>query len=860
MGLLYGRAGRVNTKNGGFRPGQPRENAFYLSKEVQGAVCNEDPTGVLGRLGVQLVTALAAASSAVACGDEAGNDAVDAVAQLATCAGIAASPLDTCGATVNDLLDESKIQAVAAGFEAGAADVLRAIVAGSLTADERSSLLATACPALCAGCPAPIKATKTRSMLYLGWPLVGYSERPKENTDQQKEFNEFWERVEEVYTTELKMEAGSMPKKSALRAEARYGNVRIWYWGFALLQLEFQRVSYDDLMYTTASILFVLGYLTYHCNSLFLGGLGMVQIVLTLPVALFFYRMVFQIPFFNQLHILAIYLVLGIGADDIFVFVDAWRQSRSLYSHSADRMDYTWRRASKAMLITSSTTIAAFLATAVSPIMPISSFAIYASVAIFLNYILCITFFPCVLMLYHRRLYGCCPMFGCCGARKVAACCCAVGANLFVANQGSVRQAKAPTHTGIEPQVQVHQTDAGAIPVVPAAPEVAADAGPPPGTRCACLYSKPYRPEERGMMKAELCCSNVFGPLLAKSWVSAAFVLVLGAYGVIMGIIATGMEPPTEQEEWFPEDHMYQQFGAEQKDQFLAAAGNDYISVHLAWGLTGMNRDDTSRWKPQERGVVEYDAAFDLSTEAALKHLIGTCEAIKTRACDLEGCLQGGPDKTLIRGPTLDCWPEKFVAWWRISTCAAAATYPTGALLLPAILEFRQTYYREYGADIGIIKGQLKYVRLAMAASLKKQQPNRLTQPVIEAFDAFAEQRNAGAPAGMTGMIHAGGVFWTWTFTEKALVDGIFTGFAICFPCAFLVLILSTWNIVVALWAIVAVAGIVASVLGSVKAYFGWGLGIAESIAAVIVIGLSVDYVVHLAHMYTAANEDAAHK
>jgi len=100
----------------------------------------------------------------------------------------------------------------------------------------------------------------------------------------------------------------------------------------------------DAGRYTTASILFVLVYIIYHTGSSFLGCLGMAQIVLTLPSALFFYRIVFRIPFFNQLHILAIYLVLGIGADDIFVFVDAWKQSKEHYSHSADRLDYTWRR------------------------------------------------------------------------------------------------------------------------------------------------------------------------------------------------------------------------------------------------------------------------------------------------------------------------------------------------------------------------------------------------------------------------------------------------------------------------------------------------------------------------------------
>ena len=40
-----------------------------------------------------------------------------------------------------------------------------------------------------------------------------------------------------------------------------------------------------------------------------------------------------------------------------------------------------------------------------------------------------------------------------------------------------------------------------------------------------------------------------------------------------------------------------------------------------------------------------------------------------------------------------------------------------------------------------------------------------------------------------------------------------------------------------------------AQVLGLCK-MLGWALGIAESIAAVIVIGFSVDFTVHLAHMY----------
>jgi predicted RND superfamily exporter protein len=50
--------------------------------------------------------------------------------------------------------------------------------------------------------------------------------------------------------------------------------------------------------------------------------------------------------------------------------------------------------------------------------------------------------------------------------------------------------------------------------------------------------------------------------------------------------------------------------------------------------------------------------------------------------------------------------------------------------------------------------------------------------------------------------------------------------------------------------AIVTIIGIVACVLGMCHSVFDWELGIAESIAAVIVIGFAVDFTVHLASMY----------
>lgn len=71
---------------------------------------------------------------------------------------------------------------------------------------------------------------------------------------------------------------------------------------------------------------------------------------------------------------MVIFIVLGIAADDIFVFIDAWRQSAAIVLFKGNlhmRMSYTFKRAVRAISVTSSTTAVAFLANAFSPLMPI---------------------------------------------------------------------------------------------------------------------------------------------------------------------------------------------------------------------------------------------------------------------------------------------------------------------------------------------------------------------------------------------------------------------------------------------------------------------------------------------------------
>ena len=69
---------------------------------------------------------------------------------------------------------------------------------------------------------------------------------------------------------------------------------------------------------------------------------------------------------------------------------------------------------------------------------------------------------------------------------------------------------------------------------------------------------------------------------------------------------------------------------------------------------------------------------------------------------------------------------------------------------------------------------------------------------------------------------------------------------------AFIILNLSTMNILISIFSITCILFIVTSVVAMMQ-LLGWEYGVAESIAVVVLIGFSVDYVVHLANHYVEA-------
>jgi predicted RND superfamily exporter protein len=115
-------------------------------------------------------------------------------------------------------------------------------------------------------------------------------------------------------------------------------------------------------------------YMTIHMKSFFLAFFCIINLFFAIPITLCIYTYIVGVEYFSTIHFSVIIVVIGIGADDVFVFHDFWIRSHKIHLIQNDikqRLAYTFRKASQAMFVTSLTSAGAFASCIGSRIMPI---------------------------------------------------------------------------------------------------------------------------------------------------------------------------------------------------------------------------------------------------------------------------------------------------------------------------------------------------------------------------------------------------------------------------------------------------------------------------------------------------------
>jgi len=183
-----------------------------------------------------------------------------------------------------------------------------------------------------------------------------------------------------------------------------------------ILNNELNAYLAQDLLLAVWSLLVIYVVVYMYVRSLFITTFGLLGVILAFVPCFAVYHMVWG-PSFNLVNMVAVWVILGIGCDDICVFISSYRRA-PLESVDGQvipnklRLAFAYREGGSAMFVTSFTTACSFFSLCLSSINPLPQFGWFLGSLVLANYFIVMTWFPCVLQAYIWFVWAtmkCCP-------------------------------------------------------------------------------------------------------------------------------------------------------------------------------------------------------------------------------------------------------------------------------------------------------------------------------------------------------------------------------------------------------------------------------------------------------------------
>jgi len=601
-----------------------------------------------------------------------------------------------------------------------------------------------------------------------------------------------------------------------------------FFMGTLILEVLFDIAKRDGLL-AFFSFLFVCVYIRISLGSWFLAAVGLFEIGVSIPISWFIFSVCLRIEYFSFLNSLALFIVAAIGADDIFIFMDAYKQSATPSPEDAyilesleSRMSWVYRRTGSAMAITSATTCFAFLSTLASPLAGMQAFGVFTALVIFIDYVLVMTLFCTAVIIYHNKLETkpCCSCF-------IGGCC----------------QTVNPTPTMI------------------AFSKSTATDGKNKKNEGEDKISKFFRTKVSSFIlnqNVRVCLGALF-----FSWM------------IVASIYSSKLKPTEASDQFLSEDHPLQKSFSILGEEFSIAESDPSLAMSFTWGVGDVVRKGVNQlFKPDFFGTPVFLDTFTFDEECQLE-MVQVCDDLLTNINYIPYIKQ-------VNGlGSVKCFIEEFGAYSAIGNLDNCDSVRSGAWKLtdwtvpleslPTFMskflnetscfsDTRRTIMSHYANELGWDGSKMKFAGVSvesnvlspytnLAETVTREQYDMMIK-ISEGFDATMEA-SCGSKTIMTDL-DAKFVFMNTQliYVRSALVSG---GLGLLI--AFVVLLISTRLFHLALLATLSISCVLVSVTG-IMVMQGWALGSIEAILISVVAGFSVDYVVHLAHSYERVNGD----
>ena len=591
-----------------------------------------------------------------------------------------------------------------------------------------------------------------------------------------------------------------------------------------LVAYDFQNlktVAYDsqliaDIWYIMLAVGLILCLMWGYSGSLFISIMGFSSVVFAIILSYWLYTVVFRLSFFPFLNIMTTVFVVGIGADDIFVYVLAWRHARQKFSQQdkvnatlAQCTEYALEHATAAMFVTSFTTATAFYAGLSSSITALQCFSIFAGTSILTNYFLMITWLPAVIIAQER----------------------------FFAR---ISCGKTP----VKPLAQEHPGTSALSPK-----ELADHNNNNNRNHRNCF---PFNSSDiRQMIKD---CSDVvfqkwIGQIVVKlryCWL--AIFLIIAMFGLLSLTYYPRLSLPTTQQiPLFIEDHSIERYDSVIKSKLkiedLQATRSIRFPVIFIWGAVDI--DNGYFLNPSNTGKTEWDSSFSLMDEKSQERMLQFCENIrKAPFYDSELNNQSW------------CFIEALKDFIDSSDECKSKTVP----LKPAdFMECTKAYVAENkNLPIKINSdGKIEALVLTFQSNRNYEMKFSPVERFWNEVKVWTEKEIGSMPVGLkNGWVISSLYFYD---LQKSIADGTIHTIIVSIAVSALVLLITTRNILITLYAVIAITAIISVTVGSLV-MAGWQLNVFESMMISVAIGLSIDFTLHYGVAYFSCEQSQSRK
>ena len=537
----------------------------------------------------------------------------------------------------------------------------------------------------------------------------------------------------------------------------------------------------DMLFYCLAMVIVVIILLMY-LHSVVLMGAVCFNVVCSLLLSYFLYFVVFRFPFFPFINLTSGLLIIAITADDVFIVYDVWLKTKNI-----DKVEDPVECMAKT-----------FHHAAMSIF--VTSFT--TSAALFANFVSSITVVRCFAMFAGTAVLI-----------NFVFMLTAVPALVILMERGNSR---------FKGTCKVH-------------PKLVMIA-------------------EKVEYGNTVFWSKLLPNLVIKAWF--IFVLLFFSIGVI-GIVIVFIAPKLRLSEldhimMFKETHPFEVYGDALRENYRFEVDGEerHFDVQWIWGLDGKDRGN---WlDPDDWGSFKYDKGFNITKPSSQEWHLAFCKDLKSQpfvyGLENEPCIMSVIQKIV----TGKCDDILFVYGIDISPCCET-TFPLDQGAAETCFQhtgFMQVVYAHgaFGQFLYDNEGTLKLMRYYIRTVYAWTASNNDMEGIIVELNDFTDSSLSGSPREVSGGWYTTGrLLYQLLYydLQKALVSGALIGVFLSLAIGFIVLLITSMNIIITTYAIFTISLVIGATVASMVLQ-GWTLNVSECITLTLAVGLSIDFTIHL--------------